>query len=57
MNVKKRGIVEIKALYYKPEGHGFEIRGSGRFLSIYLTLPTAQGPGVYSAFKRNEYQR
>jgi hypothetical protein len=25
--------------------------------SIYLTLPAALGPGVYSASKRNEYQK
>jgi hypothetical protein len=27
------------------------------FLSIYLILPAAQGPGVYSASNRNEYQK
>jgi hypothetical protein len=27
------------------------------FLSIYLILPTALGPGVYSASNRNEYQK
>jgi hypothetical protein len=26
------------------------------FFSIYLILPAALGPGVYSASKRNEYQ-
>jgi hypothetical protein len=26
------------------------------FFSIYLILPTALGPGVYSASNRNEYQ-
>jgi hypothetical protein len=27
------------------------------FFSIYLILPVAQGPGVYSASNRNEYQK
>jgi hypothetical protein len=27
------------------------------FLSIYLILPAALGLGVYSDFKRNEYQK
>jgi hypothetical protein len=25
--------------------------------SIYLVLPAALGPGIYSAFNRNEYQK
>jgi hypothetical protein len=27
------------------------------FFSVYLILPAALGPGVYSAFNRNEYQK
>jgi hypothetical protein len=27
------------------------------FLSVYLILPAALGPGVYSASSRNEYQK
>jgi hypothetical protein len=27
------------------------------FFSIYVILPAVLGPGVYSASKRNEYQR
>jgi hypothetical protein len=27
------------------------------FFSIYLILPAALGPGVYSAYNRNEYQK
>jgi hypothetical protein len=27
------------------------------FFSIYLILPAALGPGVHSAFNRNEYQK
>jgi hypothetical protein len=42
---------------YKPEGHRFETRWGEWFLSIYLILPAALGPGVYSASNRNEYQK
>jgi hypothetical protein len=28
-----------------------------KFFSIYLILPAAEGPGVYSASDRNEYQK
>jgi hypothetical protein len=52
-----RGSVVVKALCYKPEGRGFETRWDEWFLSIYLTLPVALGPGVYSASNRNEYQK
>jgi hypothetical protein len=47
----------VKALCYKPEGRGFETRGGEQFLSIYLILLAALGPGVYSASNRNEYQK
>jgi hypothetical protein len=46
--------VVVKALCYKPEGRWFQTR---RFFSIYLIVPAALGPGVYSASKRNEYQK
>jgi hypothetical protein len=49
------GIVVVKALCYKPEGRGFEIRW-GEF-SVYLILPAALGPEVYSASNRNKYQK
>jgi hypothetical protein len=52
-----RGSVVVKALCYKPEGHGFETRWREWFLSIYLILPAALGPGVYSASNKNEYQK
>jgi hypothetical protein len=52
-----RGRVVVKALCYKPEGRGFETRWSEWLLSIYLILPVALGPGVYSASNRNEYQK
>jgi hypothetical protein len=47
-----RGSVVVKALCYKPEGRGFEVN-----FQIYLILPVALGPGVYSASNRNEYQK
>jgi hypothetical protein len=52
-----RGSVVVKALCYKPEGHGFGTRWGDWFSSIYLFLPVALGPGVYSASNRNEYQK
>jgi hypothetical protein len=57
VRVGTRGSVVVKALYYKPEGRGFETRYGEWFLSIYLILPVALGPGVYSASNRNEYQK
>jgi hypothetical protein len=51
------GSIVVKALCYKPEGRGFEIRWGEWFLSIYLILPAALGPGVYSASNRNEYHK
>jgi hypothetical protein len=45
LNKGARGSVVVKTLWYKPEGHGFDI------------LPAALGPGVYSASNRNEYQK
>jgi hypothetical protein len=41
----------------KPEGRGFETRVGHWISSIYLILPSATGPGVYSASNRNEYQK
>jgi hypothetical protein len=53
-----RGCVVVEALCYKPEGRGVESRrGNWNFFSIYLILPAALGPGVYSASNRNEYQK
>jgi hypothetical protein len=42
-------IVVVKALCYKPEGEWI--------FSIYLILPAALGPGVYSSPNKNEYQK
>jgi hypothetical protein len=52
-----RGSVMVKALRYKPEGRGFKTQWGEWFLSIYLILPAALGPRVYSASNRNEYQK
>jgi hypothetical protein len=43
----------VEALCYKPEGHAFE----NLIFPIYLILPAALDPGVYSASNRNEYQK
>jgi hypothetical protein len=48
--------VVAKALYYRPEGRGFETRSLNFFL-IHLILPAALGPGDYSGSNRNEYQK
>jgi hypothetical protein len=51
-------VVVVKALCYKPEGPGSRPYAlNDFFFSIYLILPTALGPGVYSAYNRNEYQK
>jgi hypothetical protein len=44
------------ALRYKLEDRGFETRYSKIIFAIYLILPAALGPGVYSASNINEYQ-
>jgi hypothetical protein len=49
--------IVVKALCYKPEGRGFETQWGKWFLSIYLILPAALGPGIYSVSNRNEYQK
>jgi hypothetical protein len=51
-----RGSVVNNALCYKPKGRGFET-GFNVFFLIYLILPAALDPGVYSASNRNEYQK
>jgi hypothetical protein len=53
----ERGSIVVKALCYKPQGRRFETRWSQWTFSIYLILPAALGPGVYSAFNKNEYQK
>jgi hypothetical protein len=54
---KRKGSVVVKALCYKPEGNGFEIRHGELVFSIYLFLLASLGPGVYSSSNRNEYQK
>jgi hypothetical protein len=49
------GNVVVNALYYKPQGSGFDNQwGEWMFSS---SLPAALGPGLYSASNRNEYQK
>jgi hypothetical protein len=49
--------IVVKVLCYKPKGRRFETQGGERFLSVYLILLAALGPGVYSASNKNEYQK
>jgi hypothetical protein len=52
-----RGNVVFEALGYKPEVAGSRPDEVKEFFSIYLILPAALGPGVYSASNRNAYQK
>jgi hypothetical protein len=47
----------VEAICYKLEGRGFETKWGKLIFSIYLILPAALGPGVYSAYDRDEYQK
>jgi hypothetical protein len=49
--------VAIEALYYKPKVAGSRPEEVNTFFLIYLILPAALGPGVYSVSNRNEYQK
>jgi hypothetical protein len=57
LNIGARDSVVVKVLCYKLKGRGFETRCGKRIASIYLILPVALGPGVYSAPNKNEYQK
>jgi hypothetical protein len=45
-----------EALRYKPEGRGFNSRWCHWNFSLTLSFRQHYGPGVDSAFDRNEYQ-
>jgi hypothetical protein len=47
----------MEALRCKSEGRGLEAQWIEWHLSIYLILPAAPGPGLYSASNRNQYQK
>jgi hypothetical protein len=47
----------VKTLCYKPKRRGFETRWGVWIFSIYLILPAAIGPVVYSASNRNAHQK
>jgi hypothetical protein len=51
------GSVVIETLSHKPEGCGFQTQLGEWIFSIYLILPAALTPGVYSASNRNEYHK
>jgi hypothetical protein len=46
-----------KELFYNPEGRGSRPYEAIDYFSIYLILPAALGPGVYSASNKNKYQK
>jgi hypothetical protein len=47
----------VEALCYKTKGRVFETPWGEWFFSIYLVLPAALGPGIYSASNRNEHHK
>jgi hypothetical protein len=53
MEICVPGTKLFEALCYKLEGFGFKTRLGKLIFSIYLILPAAVGPAVYSAFNRN----
>jgi hypothetical protein len=55
--LRARDSVVVEALCYRAEGRGFKTRRGELMFSIYLILPAALGPGVYSASNRNEFQK
>jgi hypothetical protein len=52
-----RGNVVVEAQCCKPQSQGFDSLWGHWIFSIYLILPAALVPGVYSASNRNEYQK
>jgi hypothetical protein len=55
--IQNSGSTVVEALFYNPEGRGFENRWGECILTIYLILLAAPGPGVYSASSINKYQK
>ena len=51
-----RGGVVVKALCYKPAGHGFDSRWCHWNFSVTYSFRSHYGSGVDSATNRNEYQ-
>jgi hypothetical protein len=47
----------VKALYYNQNVEGSRSDEVNELFSIYLILPAALDPEVYSASNRNEYQK
>jgi hypothetical protein len=50
------GDVVVKALHYKPEGHGFDSRWCQWNFSVTYSCRSHNDPGVDSASNKNEYQ-
>jgi hypothetical protein len=51
-----RGGIVVKALRYKPTGHGFDFRWCHWNFSVTQSFWSCYGPGVDSVSNRNEYQ-
>jgi hypothetical protein len=51
-----RGGVVVEALRYKPEGRGFDSQWCHWIFLLTSSFWSHYGPGVDSAFNRNEYQ-
>jgi hypothetical protein len=47
----------VKALCYSRKVPGSRPDEENKYFSIYIILPAAVGPVVYSASNRNEYQK
>jgi hypothetical protein len=57
-HIKARSSIGFMAVCYKPEGRAsrsYELNDF--FFLIYLILPVALVPGIYSASNRNGYQK
>jgi hypothetical protein len=50
------GSVVVWGTMLQTEGRGFESQCAYRISLIYLVLPAALGPGVFSASNLNDYQ-
>ena len=46
----------VQELRYKPDGRGFDSRRGHRDFSLIYSFRPHYGPGVDSAYNRNEYQ-
>jgi hypothetical protein len=55
--IRGNSSVVVTTSFYKLEVRGLETRRGELIFLIYLILPAALGPGVYSTSNGNEYQK